>query len=330
MGRDDMKGGIRNWRCLAVSPKKHSDGSPVNDRGIVSRIICCLHSKAARDLDAHVFYRTTYDLCSISCTSNLYVHIRSIFAFPLKIMAGLTGFLLLIYAPSAIAQEVSPAISTYVMEGMVGSRQVGFNITVKDHVQFVGGHYYYASALIDIPLSGSNVSGHINLTEPDGGTFKLHLFSIGPPATKPLTFYTSNRLDGTWTKGGVVLPVTLNFGAVYNGYSPSRWYQEVTNEDDTAFEARARLFLHGVITGNRSEAVKASSFPLRVQARHPMIIRGKAELLARWKQIFTPNYVAVLRRAIPHEMFVHNGLAMVANGAVWFDAKGAVALNVVD
>ena len=33
------------------------------------------------------------------------------------------------------------------------------------------------------------------------------------------------------------------------------------------------------------------------------------------------------KTALPHEMFVHEGQAMVADGAVWFDAHGASAIN---
>lgn len=40
-----------------------------------------------------------------------------------------------------------------------------------------------------------------------------------------------------------------------------------------------------------------------------------------------PRRREVLRQAIPHEMFKRDGVAMVANGAVWFDAKGAKVLN---
>jgi hypothetical protein len=40
-----------------------------------------------------------------------------------------------------------------------------------------------------------------------------------------------------------------------------------------------------------------------------------------------PRRREVLRQAIPHEMFKRDGVAMVANRAVWFDAKGAKVLN---
>jgi hypothetical protein len=50
--------------------------------------------------------------------------------------------------------------------------------------------------------------------------------------------------------------------------------------------------------------------------------------LAAWNDFFTPAMIAELQRALPHDMFVHNGMAMIGNGEAWFDAKGLKALNV--
>ena len=52
-------------------------------------------------------------------------------------------------------------------------------------------------------------------------------------------------------------------------------------------------------------------------------MRSKTQLLAHWDNIFTPAYVAVLRTAVPHDMFVNGRGAMVVNGAAWFNDKGA-------
>ena len=34
-----------------------------------------------------------------------------------------------------------------------------------------------------------------------------------------------------------------------------------------------------------------------------------------------------LKDALPHEMFVHDGMAMTLNGDVWFDARGAAVIR---
>jgi len=57
-------------------------------------------------------------------------------------------------------------------------------------------------------------------------------------------------------------------------------------------------------------------------------IRNKAEFIRDYSQIFSVKYLACLRTGAPHNMFVHNGAAMLGNGEVWFDGEGLViALN---
>ena len=111
--------------------------------------------------------------------------------------------------------------------------------------------------------------------------------------------------------------------------SPTRWYADVTTEPDAAFENRVRAFLRAVIAGDREAAANAVSYPLQVNGTRPTVIRNKAELLASWDRIFTPTLVSQLRAAIPHEMFVHEGNAMLGDGIVWFDARGASTINEV-
>lgn len=241
------------------------------------------------------------------------------------------SILVFTFASPTIAQNNSSSgTATEVMEGRIGNHRIGLNITVKDYTTFVAAHYYYASTLTNIPLTGAIAPENVILTEPGEGIFHLHLTTNDASVVRPLTFSTSTGLNGTWTKGLIVLPVTLAFETDYVGRGPARWYEEVTSESDAAFEWRVHRFLQGAIAGNREEVVSAASFPLHVQARRSMVIRNRAELIARWSQIFTPHYVTILSGAIPHEMFVHNGQAMVANGAAWFGAKGAVALNIAD
>ncbi|MBO9380850.1 hypothetical protein GG804_29265 [Sphingomonas histidinilytica] len=92
------------------------------------------------------------------------------------------------------------------------------------------------------------------------------------------------------------------------------------------FEARARHFIDGALSGNKNEAASATSFPLNIGSRRGLI-RTRQELFRRWDEIFTPCLLSRLKLAVPHEMFVHDGLAMVSNGTVWFDAKGATSID---
>jgi hypothetical protein len=246
---------------------------------------------------------------------------------PLKALAlGLA--LTLGLAFSAVAGDPPKGMTTYELQGKVGPYPVGASITVEDHVRFVEGHYFYASKLADIPLTGKVDGETVTFEEPGGGVFRLHLVTNSATKQRPLTFYTSTGLQGTWAQGGKTLPVTLGFGGVYDGGAPTRWYADVTDEPDAAFEARVRKFRTAVLAGDKAGAAAAVSYPLRVNGAHrPTMIRNKADLIAHWNTIFTPAFNTRLRDTLAHEMFVHNGNAMLGDGLVWFDAKGASAIN---
>lgn len=226
----------------------------------------------------------------------------------------------------ARADEAAP-LDTYIAEGAVGAYPAGLNVTVRDHTQAVAAHYYYASTGRDIPLRIAQDGEWITLTEPGGPRLLLRLTNADPATKHPLTFYTSTGVAGDWTDGIKVFPARFGFGTVRAGPSPTRWYGDVTTGTDAAFEATCRRFLDGVIRGDRAKAATAVSYPLRVNGPVRLTLRNRAELLAQWRRVFTPAAVERLRKAIPHEMFVRDGMAMVANGAVWFDARGAKALN---
>lgn len=225
------------------------------------------------------------------------------------------------------AQTVDDGLTTYVAEGTVGPWPAGMNVTVRARQTIEAAHYYYASRGIDIPLAVKSAQGTIELDEPGGGHFILHLTNADSHERHPLTFYTSTGLAGTWTRGGKSLPVTFGFGTVLDGPAPTRWYADVTNDSDAAFESRVRSFLNGVAAGDRQTVAAAVSYPLTINGKRRITVRNRAELLAHWASVFTPALVAQLAKAMPHEMFVRNGMAMVSGGAVWFDARGARVLN---
>lgn len=216
---------------------------------------------------------------------------------------------------------------TMQMEGRMGAWPIGLAVTLRDDRRIEAVHYFYASHGVNIPLTGDVAGEQVTLTEPGGGVFRLHLTNPHSDGPGPLGFYTATGLAGTWTGGGKVWPVTLTFENSYPGDFPVPRYRDVTPASDADFESLVRRFLDGVTHGNRAQAAGAVSYPLRVNGRHPMLLRNRAAFLAAWDRLFTPAVVAQLRGAIPHEMFVRNGQAMVLSGLVWFDARGAVALN---
>lgn len=220
-----------------------------------------------------------------------------------------------------------PSIDTYHLDGTIGPYAVGASISVKDWTSIAASHYFYDRQLKNIPLTGSVNGRSVTLTTATGETFHLTFQGNGGRGGDGSSFYTSVALVGTWTKGGKTLPVKLGMDFDTLGLPDGHMYADVTSESDATFEARVAAFLKAAIAGDRQATAKVVSYPLAVNGSHPMRIRNAAQLAAHWDAIFTPALLSRLKSAVPHEMFVHEGQAMVANGAVWFDAKGARAVN---
>lgn len=220
-----------------------------------------------------------------------------------------------------------PGDSLLDLAGTVGHNRVGMTLDLKGDNVVSGGHYFYVHYLKDIPLSGSATGGAVTLKEPNGGTFELHFKGNGSEGGKALNFANSVGLEGTWTKGSQKLPVMLNFTGM--SQAAGRRYESVTSESDAAFETKVQSFWRSVLAGKKSAAMLYISFPLRInQGGKSRTIASAPELTAQWNQVFTPAYLAALRKAVPHDMFTRNGQAMLGDGVAWFDAKGAVAVNV--
>lgn len=243
-----------------------------------------------------------------------------------RTFASLAGAALAVMSPAARAQDEA-GLETFVAEGSVGAYRAGLNLTIKDRVQVVAAHYYYESTGKDIPLAVTQAADKLTLDEPGGGRMVVALANSDASAPRPLNFGTSTGLTGTWTGAGKVLPVRFGFGTVLSGPAPVRWYGDVTRDSDAAFERRVRGFVSAARARDCRRAAAFVSYPLRINGRSARTIRNGADFARQCASILTPGLAASLKDAIAHEMFVRDGQAMVAGGAVWFDAKGAVALN---
>jgi len=231
------------------------------------------------------------------------------------ILAALSAGAAVGMAGVAQAQDVQ----TWSLSGTVGTHRVGMQLTIASGNVYKAGHYFYVSQLKDIVLVGSETGNKLTLMENEGGLFHLTLQGGA-------TFDTANALTGAWTEGATTLPVKLSLDSASAGVG-GHLYADVTNDSDAVFEARVRKFLSAVLAGNKAEAASAVAYPLAVNGAHPLSVKTPAQLEADWSQIFTPGLIAQLKTAVPHDMFVHNGQAMVAGGAAWFGAKGATTLN---
>lgn len=113
-------------------------------------------------------------------------------------------------ATSALSQPPKGNISIG-MSGTIGRYPIAVGMTLRDYIQIVAAHYSYASKKVAIPLAGHVDGEQITLNEPEGGVFHLHFITSDASAPKPLNFWTSTGLVGTWTKGNVTLPAKFSF-----------------------------------------------------------------------------------------------------------------------
>ncbi len=225
--------------------------------------------------------------------------------------------------------QTGATLSRITCRGTLGQARIGMTLFVDNKGAFQHGHYYYAKYLKDIPLTGAMHEGKLVLRGPDGGTFMLAFKGNGSENGQPLNFDNSIGLEGDWTDGVKSLPVTLGFNFVSAVANSSHWYELVTDESDTAFEARVQDFRDAVLKGDRAAAAEYVDFPLRVNSSgRSRMVRSAAQLAAQWDSIFTPQCREALKKAIPHEMFVRNGQAMLGDGVAWFGAKGTQVINV--
>lgn len=224
--------------------------------------------------------------------------------------------------------EVTPPtpVDQMILEGEVGPYPVAAHFIVRNERDIERATYFYKHG-VEIPLKISIQGDRVTLTEPGGATFNMRFIDDGAKDTPP-SFDDSFGFEGTWTGYGKTYPAKLVKSFVTSWPLERRWYTDVTDASDADFEALVRRFLTGVTTANKAMAASAVSYPLRVNSsRGTIFVRNAAELKQRWSQIFSPAYVAMLRRSISHKMFVRRGMASVSTGGAWFDAKGAVALN---
>ena len=236
----------------------------------------------------------------------------------------------LLASPSwAFGQENDTFLHQY--EGNMGTSRIGMTV-IRQGNQIKGGHYFYQKFLKNISVTGSIEGSQITLEELGQGTFHLHFVGNGSEGSRPLDFENSIGMDGTWMSvdGARIYPVSLRGTTIRNGAEAGHLYSEVTNETDEAFEKRVQSFFRAVLRGDKATATRFISYPLRANFADGTRkkFRNSPEVLAIWNDLFNPAMMTRLQRALPHEMFVHEGQAMLGNGEAWFDAKGLAVLNV--
>lgn len=213
--------------------------------------------------------------------------------------------------------------------GTVGHYRIGLNYTVRGHTELVEAHYFYVSQSKNIPLTGLVSGESVHFHGVDGSDFNLQFVGNGSNGKELLTFYNSVGLRGTWTLDNHELPTELSFS--HSTANPGqRLYQQVTDRSDAAFEAMVNGAKDAILSGDPIATARYVHFPLLVNTpQHKLVIHTASAFETNWSAIFTTDLVSKLRLDSTHEMFVHNGEAMLGDGELWFDDKGLIAVNPV-
>ena len=242
-----------------------------------------------------------------------------------------TAVCLSLIAP-AIAQDMQANELNHYSGIMNGNIGIGLTLVHGPDKQ-LHGSYFYERYRKDIELKGTYTSDRdIELNEYDKSgsvraTMHLH-FAETDPEFKGREL-KEEVLVGSWTSGTKSYPVHLRLESITYVSDESRRYESLGVEDAQAYEREVQIFYFAVMKGNKNVAARRVRYPVHVNiGKKKIVLRSPTEFVAHWAEIFTPEYLACLKKATPHELFVNNRGAAIGRGEVWFDEKGfVVSLN---
>ncbi len=233
--------------------------------------------------------------------------------------------------PLFVSGQQKARLVRHQYEGALGASRIGMTI-VREGNTIRGGHYFYQKFLKNIPITGWVEGSEIVLTEPGKGSFRLHFVGNGSEGQRPLDFENSIGMDGAWTSADAnrTYTVSLRGTTILEGADDGHRYSTVTSDTGAAFESRVQSFCRAVLRSDRSGALRFISYPLSVHYPDGTSrrFRSRKEVLHAWDHVFTPELLAKLAGCLPHDMFVHEGMAMLGNGDAWFNGRGLAALNI--
>jgi hypothetical protein len=243
------------------------------------------------------------------------------------LLTGMRLAILLVSLMAAICARGDTELKDY--RGTMNHEMVIGLTLVHDSGRQLHGSYFYKKYLKDIPLKGAYTSDRdIELHEYDESgavraIFHLH-FAERDDRFKDQQLQ-EEVLVGSWNSGTRNYPVYLAWEGISIVSDESLRYRILGVEDSQAFEREAQKFYFAVMRGDKAAAAQRLRYPTRAFMNGDEItLRSPREFLLRWNEIFTPEYVACLKKGIPHNMFVNSHGAMIGDGAVWLDKKGLV------
>lgn len=240
------------------------------------------------------------------------------------------GLLLLcvLISPAAVAPACAAGTATEYCEYSGDMDGVGIirMSLVRDADGSLHGVYFYKKWLKDILVAGQYTGERDIILGEQGakGVFRLHFEDRDPRGRFGGSILDEEVMTGTWTgKDGQQHAVYLGMTGITVVPDGKGRYAACGADDAAAYEDNAQGFYFAVLKGDRHLAARFVSYPLTFwhEGERKQVWNASA-FLRYWDTIFTPEFVAQIREGIPHNMFCNAQGAMIANGAVWFDAWG--------
>jgi hypothetical protein len=224
-------------------------------------------------------------------------------------------------------------------EGTVGTAGIGMTLYVSNgladllNCSHVSGKYFYNQFMKDIKIEGDTDGKRgIVLYEYDPNGKRVAVIKGTLPDKDPGGIGTEQLkgevMTGTWSSidGGKTLPVSLRMSASTVASADGNPYSVAGVDDAETFEQKVKRFKNAVLNNDRKTVASMMHYPVLASVKtRPRKIHNADELLSNYDTIFTPKYLELIKRAIPHNMFArYDGVMLGDSGEVWFDADGKV------
>lgn len=195
-------------------------------------------------------------------------------------------------------------------EGTVGAARIRLALRQAPDGS-VQGSYFYTKYETVIPLRGALAGDELRLEEHQDG--RVNGVFLGTPIPG------RDQVEGTWTSadGTKTYPFSLRLIGISGGQDGYR--EDASGQPEAPDRFAAALKKH-ILAGDRPGVAAKMAYPLRVGniRGKPASIRTRNEFLALYEDVFTPEFVEKIRKAVPLHMFSNaQGIMFGDSGEIW-------------
>ena len=236
-------------------------------------------------------------------------------------------------ARAACAEQDQPPGWIWTYDGTIGDQPSRLTLVRKGAE--LSGVYFSAKELKDIGVSGKLSEGRqmvldeVNAAGKVTGRFRAEFPERDPAGILRGTLHCA-LIGGTWQKvdAGQALPVHFSLTNGNVG-TLAHMYAAAGAKDDSLVNRNALRFRQAVEQGDKAAVAALIQYPIQVRIKAVAIpIQNRAELVARYDEIFSPAFRKAITGAMPRHMFAREQGVMLGKGEAWFGATGRViALN---